>query len=104
MTALEVCDYFNIACYGDYHIKIDATSARNNRIVFIKLLDGMDIYDSHATTLNFDIGGKTCDDFVRYVTKHNLENYETFSGIRSYRFIDYDDIRVDYINKEVMFI
>lgn len=56
MTALEVCDYFNIACYGDYHIKIDGASARSgNRIHFIKLLDGMSIYDSSAPTFIFDV-------------------------------------------------
>lgn len=105
MTALEVCDYFNIACYGDYHIKIDGASARSgNRIHFIKLLDGMSIYDSSAPTFIFDVSNKTCDDFVRYVTKHNLEDYDAFSCIRSYRFIDYDDIRVDDINKEVRFV
>lgn len=104
MTALEICD--NIACYGDYHIKIDGTSARcGNKIVFIKLLD----CDFHAPTFNFDVSNKTCDDFVRYVTIHNLEDYDAFC-IRSYRFIDYgdiidyDDIAVDDINKEVKFI
>lgn len=104
MTALEVCDYFNIACYGDYHIKIDATSARNKKILFFKLLDGMSIYDSDSPVFSFDVAGKTCDDFVRYVTKHNLENYTAVSSIHSYRFIDFDDIRVDNINKEVRFI
>lgn len=105
MTALEVCDYFNIACYGDYHIKIDGASARSgNRIHFIKLLDGMSIYDSSAPTFIFDVSNKTCDDFVRYVTKHNLENFVAVSSAHAYRFIDYDDIRVDNINKEVRFI
>lgn len=105
MTALEVCDYFNIACHGDYHIKIDGTSARSgNRIHFIKLLDGMNIYDSSAPTFIFDVSNKTCNDFVRYVTKHNLENYVAVSCIRTYRFIDYDDIRINSIDKEVRFV
>ena len=104
MTALEVCDYFNIACYGDYHIKIDATSARNKKILFFKLLDGMSIYDSDSPVFSFDVAGKTCDDFVRYVTKHNLENYTAVSSAHAYRFIDYGDIDVDYINKEVRII
>lgn len=104
MTALEVCDYFNIACYGDYHIKIGTHAWSNNKILFFKLLDGMGIYDSYDPIFSFDVNGKTCDDFVRYVTKHNLENYTAVSSIHSYRFIDFDDIRVDNINKEVRFI
>ena len=99
MTALEICD--DIACYGDYHIKIGGASAQSsNKIVFIKLLDR----DFNAPTFNFDVSNKTCDDFVRYVTIHNLEDYDAFSCIRSYRFIDYDDMIVDDINKEVKFI
>ena len=105
MTALEVCDYFNIACYGYYHIKVGATPARNNnKILFFKLLDGCSIYDYNAPIFSFDVNGKTCDDFVRYVTKHNLENYVAVSSIRTYRFIDFDDIRIDSINKEVRLI
>lgn len=104
MTALEVCDYFNIACYGNYHIKIGSHAWSNNKITLVKLLNGMGIYDSPFPIFSFYVNGKTCDDFVRYVTKHNLENYTAVSSARTYRFIDYDDIRVDNINKEVRFI
>lgn len=104
MTALEVCDYFNIACYGNYHIKIGSHALSNNKILFFKLLDGCSIYDYHAPIFSFAINGKTCDDFVRYVTKHNLENYVAVSSARTYRFIDYGDIDVDYINKEVILV
>lgn len=102
MTALEVCDYFNITCHGDYNIKIDATP--DNKILFFRPIDGTSIYDYRAPIFSFYVNGKTCDDFVRYVTKHNLENFVAVSSARTYRFIDYDDIRVDNINKEVKFI
>ena len=86
-------------------IKVGATPARNNnKILFFKLLDGCSIYDYHAPIFSFDVNGKTCDDFVRYVTKHNLENYVAVSSARTYRFIDFDDIRIDSINKEVRLI
>lgn len=104
MTALEVCDYFNIACHGDYHIKMkEAATQMCNKITFWKLLNN-NMVDSRYPAYTFDVNGETCDSFVRFVTRHNLENYEAFSWTRSYRYIDYDDIRVDSINKVVWFI
>ena len=104
MTALEVCDYLNVAHLGDYHIKMNGTATQmGNRIIFFRLHNG-NIVDSRYPAYTFNANGETCDSFVRFVAKHNLENYEAFAWVRSYRYIDYEDIRVDNINKEVRFV
>lgn len=97
---MKVIDFLSCFC--------DATSEdrirTRNRSSFEFVVNPSDHAPSDTDIyVSFD-GGVSVKDLVRYVTKHNLENYTAVSSIHSYRFIDFDDIRVDNINKEVRFI
>lgn len=99
MTALEICEYFDIRCHGDYRI---TASKLPVAFVFYKN-NNMEYNLSDGSVYAFNALDKTCDDFTRFVTKHNLENYLVSSGFRLYRFVEYGDIMVDNIDRKVIF-
>lgn len=99
MTALEICEYFDICCHGDCRI---TTSKLPVAFVFHKN-DSMEYNLGGSSVYAFNAMGKTCDDFIRFVAKHNLEGCSVSSAFRLYRSVEYGDIRVDNIHKEVKF-
>lgn len=100
MTALEICKYFCICCHGDYRI---TTSKLPTAFVFFKNRGNYRCNLRDDFVHAFNATDKTCNDFVRFVAKHNLENCTVSSISRISRFVKYGDIRVDNIHKEVRF-
>lgn len=99
MTAFGLCNYLNIVCYGDFHIK---TKEQPCGFVFFK--PGTDYRNFGGSSVYaFDVAYKTCDDFTRFVAKHNLENYSVSSIANISRFVYYRDIMVDIVHNEVIF-
>lgn len=98
MTALEICKYFNIWCNGDYLIK---TTILPTGFFFFE--PGTSFFNCGGSVRSFNAQNKTCDEFIRYVAKRNLENYSVSTIRHVSRFVDYDDIRVDKVNKVVTF-
>ena len=100
MTALELSHYLSIVCHGDYHIE---TKIGPNIFVFYE--PGTNYLTRGNSSLHpFNANNKTCDDFTRFVAKHNLENYSVSSLSHMSRFVRHSDIDVDIIHKDVIFV
>lgn len=102
MTARELCNYLVAVANKDYTIGSCAPERVGNNVKFSKFISGTQIFDS-STTVCFGMYGATCGDIVRFITMHNLEDYAIVSCVRLWRVVNYMDISVDPIKKEVIF-
>lgn len=103
MTARELCNYLVAVANGDYEVRISAFNHNGSNIIFTKFMEGTQLYNpsGHITYDVYD--PKTCRDLVYFIAKHNLEDYVVVSPVRLWRVVNYMDISVDPVRKEVTF-
>lgn len=101
MTGRELCNYLVAVASGDYRVRISAFNGGN--IIFTKFIDGTQLYNPNIR-INYDVyNRKTCKYLVRFIAKHNLEDYAVVSPVRLWRVVNYMDIFVDPVRREVVF-
>lgn len=102
MTARELCNYLIAVANGDYEVRISDFNSGSN-IIFTKFIEGTRLYNPNIR-INYDVyNRKTCKDLVRFIAKHNLEDYAVVSPVRVWRVVNYMDIFVDPVKREVIF-
>lgn len=102
MTARELCNYLIAVASGDYEVRISDFNSGSN-IIFTKFIEGTRLYNPNIR-INYDVyNRKTCKDLVRFIAKHNLEDYAVVSPVRVWRVVNYMDIFVDPVKREVIF-
>ena len=102
MTARELCNYLIAVANGDYEVRIsDFTSGSN--IIFTKFIEGTQLYNPNIRTTYDLYHRKTCRDLVHFIAKNNLENYAVVSPVRTWRVVNYMDISIDPVKREVIF-
>ena len=102
MTARELCNYLIAVASGDYEVRISDFNSGSN-IIFTKFIEGTRLYNPNIR-INYDAyNRKTCKDLVRFIAKHNLEDYAVVSPVRVWRVVNYMDISVDPVKREVIF-
>lgn len=102
MTARELCNYLVAVASGDYTLKISEFN-HNGSIIFTKFIADTQIFNTN-TYICYDVyRTKTCKDFVYFVARHNLEDYAIISPVREWRVVNYMDISVDPVKREVVF-
>lgn len=102
MTARELCNYLIAVASGDYEVRIAEFNDGSN-IIFTKFIEGTQLYDPNIRTTYDVYHSKTCMDLVHFITRNNLENYAVVSPVRLWRVVNYMDISIDPIRKEVVF-
>ena len=100
MTARELCNYLIAVASGDYEVRI---AECGNNIIFTKFIEGTRLYNPNIRTTYDLYHSKTCRDLVCFIAKHNIENYAVVSPVRLWRVVNYMDISIDPIRKEVVF-
>ena len=100
MTARELCNYLIAVASSDYEVMI---SECGNNIIFTKFIEGTQLYNPNIRTTYDLYHRKTCRDLVHFITRNNLENYAVVSPVRTWRVVNYMDISIDTIRKEVVF-
>jgi len=101
MTARELCNYLVTVASGDYEIRFGAESL-GATIGFTKFIQNTQLYDPNSQVL-YNACNRTCKNFLYYVAKHNLEDYYVVSPVRTWRVVNYMDISVDPVRREVVF-
>lgn len=102
MTGMELCNYLVAVASGDYTLKISEFNYHGG-IIFTKFMEGTRIYNLNIRT-TYDVSNpKTCKDLVRFIAKHNLEDHVVVSPVRLWRVVNYLDISVDPVRREVVF-
>lgn len=102
MTARELCNYLIAVASGDYEVRIAEFNDGSN-IIFTKFIEGTQLYDPNIRTTYDVYHSKTCMDLVHFITRNNLENYAVVSPVRLWRVVNYMDISIDPIRREVVF-
>lgn len=102
MTARELCNYLIAVASGDYEVRIAEFNDGSN-IIFTKFIEGTQLYDPNIRTTYDVYHSKTCMDLVHFITRNNLENYAVVSPVRLWRVVNYMDISIDPVRKEVVF-
>lgn len=102
MTARELCNYLIAVASGDYEVRIAEFNDGSN-IIFTKLIEGTQLYDPNIRTTYDVYHSKTCMDLVHFITRNNLENYAVVSPVRLWRVVNYMDISIDPVRREVVF-
>ena len=102
MTARELCNYIIAVANGDYEVRISDFNSGNN-IIFTKFIDGSRLFNPNIRTTYDLYHRKTCRDLVHFIAKHNLENYAVVSPVRTWRVVNYMDISIDPVRREVVF-
>lgn len=103
MTARELCNYLVAVASGDYQVRISAFNHNGSNIIFTKFIEGTQLYNQNIR-ITYDVyNRKTCKDLVRFIAKRNLEDYAVVSPVRLWRVVNYMDISVDPVRREVVF-
>lgn len=102
MTARELCNYLIAVASGDYEVRIAEFNDGSN-IIFTKFIEGTQLYDPNIRTTYDVYHSKTCMDLVHFITRNNLENYAVVSPVRLWRVVNYMDISIDPVKREVVF-
>lgn len=102
MTARELCNYLVAVADGDYQMVVYPYNRYEDNFIFTKFIQNTQLYDPNSQII-YDVHGRTCRDFLYYVAKHNLEDYYVVSPARAWRVVNYMDIFVDPVRKEVVF-
>lgn len=102
MTARELCNYLIAVANGDYEVRISDFNSGSN-IIFTKFIDGSLLFNPNIRITYDAYHRKTCRDLVCFIAKHNLENYAVVSPVRTWRVVNYMDISVDPVKREVIF-
>lgn len=102
MTARELCNYIIAVANGDYEMRISDFNSGSN-IIFTKFIDGTQLYNPNIRTTYDLYHRKTCRDLVHFIAKNNLENYAVVSPVRTWRVVNYMDIYIDPVKREVIF-
>lgn len=102
MTARELCNYLIAVASGDYEVRIAEFNDGSN-IIFTKFIEGTQLYDPNIRTTYDVYHSKTCRDLVYFITRNNLENYAVVSPVRTWRVVNYMDISIDPVRREVVF-
>ena len=102
MTASELCNYLIAVASGDYEVRIAEFNSGSN-IIFTKFIDGTQLYNPNIRTTYDVYHRKTCRDLVYFITRNNLENYAVVSPVRTWRVVNYMDISIDPVRREVVF-
>lgn len=102
MTARELCNYLIAVANGDYEVRISDFNSGSN-IIFTKFIEGTQLYNPNSHTTYDLYHRKTCGDLVCFIAKHNLENYAVVSPVRTWRVVNYMDISIDPVKREVIF-
>ena len=100
MTARELCNYLIAVASGDYEVRI---AECGNNIIFTKFIEGTQLYNPNIRTTYDVYHRNTCRDLVYFITRNNLENYAVVSPVRTWRVVNYMDISVDPVRREVVF-
>lgn len=101
MTARELCNYLVAVASGDYEVKVNYTGTH---IIFTKFIAGTQLYDTRVGIIYETYNrSRTCRDLVCFIAKHNLEDYAVVNPRRTWRVVNYMDICVDPVRKEVFF-
>ena len=103
MTARELCNYLVAVASGNYQVRISAFNHNGSNIIFTKFIDGTQLYNPNSHTTYDLYHRKTCRDLVCFIAKHNLENYAVVSPVRTWRVVNYMDISIDPVKREVIF-
>lgn len=102
MTARELCNYLIAVASSDYEVMISDFNSGSN-IIFTKFIDGTQLYNPNIRTTYDVYYRKTCMDLVHFITRNNLENYAVVSPVRTWRVVNYMDISIDPVKREVIF-
>jgi hypothetical protein len=102
VTARELCNYLIAVASGDYEVRIAEFNDGSN-IIFTKFIEGTQLYDPNIRTTYDVYHSKTCMDLVHFITRNNLENYAVVSPVRLWRVVNYMDISIDPVRREVVF-
>ena len=102
MTARELCNYLIAVASSDYEVRISDFNSGSN-IIFTKFIEGTQLYNPNIRTTYDVYYRKTCKDLVRFIAKHNLEDYAVVSPVRLWRVVNYMDIFVDPVRRGVVF-
>ena len=103
MTARELCNYLVAVASGDYKVRISAFNHNGSNIIFTKFMEGTRLYNP-SIRITYDVyNPKTCMDLVRFIAKRNLEDHVVVSPVRLWRVVNYMDISVDPVRREVVF-
>ena len=102
MTARELCNYLIAVASSDYEVRISDFNSGSN-IIFTKFIEGTQLYNPKIRTTYYLYHRKTCRDLVHFITRNNLENYAVVSPVRLWRVVNYMDISIDPVKREVVF-
>lgn len=102
MTARELCNYLIAVANGDYEVRISDFNSGSN-IIFTKFIEGTRLYNPNIRTTYDLYHRKTYRDLVHFITRNNLENYAVVSPVRTWRVVNYMDISIDPVKREVIF-
>lgn len=101
MTGRELCNHLVAVASSDYRVRISAFNGGN--IIFTRFIEGTQLYNPNIR-ITYDVyNRKTCKDLVRFIAKRNLEDYAVVSPVRLWRVVNYMDIFVDPVRREVVF-
>lgn len=100
MTAREICNYLVAVASGDYEVRI---STCGSNIIFTKFIEGSRLFNPNIRTTYDVYHRKTCKDLVYFIARNNLEDYAVVSPVRTWRVVNYMDISVDPVRREVVF-
>ena len=101
MTGRELCNYLVAVASGDYRVRI--SSFKSGNIIFTRFIEGTQLYNPNIR-ITYDVyNSKTCKDLIRFIAKRNLEDYAVVSPVRLWRVVNYMDISVDPVRREVVF-
>lgn len=103
MTARELCNYLVAVASGDYTLKISEFNHNGSNIIFTKFIADTQMFDPHTHVCYDTYRTKTCKNFVYFVAIHNLEDYAIISPVREWRVVNYMDVYVDPVRREVVF-
>lgn len=102
MTARELCNYLVAVASGDYEVRISTFNSGSN-IIFTKFIAGSRLFNPNIRT-TYDVYHRTtCKDLVYFIARNNLEDYAVVSPLRTWRVVNYMDISVDPVRREVVF-
>ena len=103
MTARELCNYLVAVASGDYTLRISAFNHNGSNIIFTKFIADTQLFDPNNHVCYDTYRTRTCKDFVYFVARHNLEDYAVVSPVREWRVVNYMDVYVDPVRREVVF-
>ena len=102
MTARELCNYLIAVASSDYEVMISDFNSGSN-IIFTKFIDGTRLFNHNIRTTYDVYHRNTCRDLVCFITRNNFENYAVVSPVRTWRVVNYMDISIDHVKREVVF-